>query len=160
MIRSRILGIPLSTRTTRRYFVLAFWLAEAVIFAALSRFPIPMELARTPAFLVLLGLANTLPLLLGGISVGGAVAFYEAKPFQLKPDARSKLERDPKRARLVLRLLSYYRPADEREAQLRDAAHHRSHRMLFWSLPQSILLWTLPDVDLEESKASSPEAQC
>jgi hypothetical protein len=95
----------------------------------------------------------------------------------------------PERAQLVNRFLTTMRPVDEREAQLRDWAYHRAHRLLFWmlylgavvylavatislslvarfgfvllefflvasmSLPQSLLLWTLPEDEpqMEES---------
>ena len=186
MIRSQILGIPLNSQAARRWFVAGFWLVEAAALAILFQCPIPPAVAGLSGFLPLLALlafANNLPLLLGGFSVGGAVSFYEGRPMQLKPETWTRLEANPARSGRVRRFLSVMRPVDEREAQLRDWAHHRAHRLLFWlmylgaavylvvsaislsllarfgfalldllliaslSLPQTLLLWTLPELE-------------
>jgi hypothetical protein len=164
------------------------------VFWALSRFSIPTDAHQAPALFAVLGIANTLPWLLGGITLGGAVAYYEGRPYRLSPAAQQRLACKPERARLVLQFLSYYRPADEREALLRDQAHHQAHRIVFWvlylgaiaylilaalslpilarfgfvfldlllvasmSLPQSIILWSTPDIESEDRP--SEEAEC
>lgn len=137
MIRKKILGIRLETRAERRRFVLGFWIAEALALAALFQFPIPPQVTDWREFLPLLltlALASNLPLLLGGFSFGGAVAFYEGRHVQLKPTVANKLARNPEKSRRVQVFMDAMKPVDEREAQLRDWAHHRANRLLFWAL--------------------------
>lgn len=190
MIRSRILGISLETRRSRRLFVGGFWVAEAILLALLFQFPMPVDVKHGLLLLIATwAMASNLPLLLGGFSTGGAVKFYEGRPFQLSTDAVARMSATPERAQLVNRFLSAMRPVDEREAQLRDWAYHRAHRMLYWmlflgmvvyimvagisyslvarfgfvmleffvvaslSLPQSLLLWTLPEDEPQMGEA-------
>lgn len=186
MIRRSILGISLTRRVERRRFVVGFWIAEAVALAVLFQFPIPPHVADWREFLpllVTLAIASNLPLVLGGFSFGGAVAFYEGRHVRLKPAVADKLARNPEKSSRVQVFLNAMRPVDEREAQLRDWAHHRANRLLFWALyagavaylalsalsvtmlarfgfvllelllvlamalPQTLLLWTLPEVE-------------
>jgi len=186
MIGRRVLGIPLHRRAIRRRFLVGYWLAVLAALTALSRFPVPPDVSHWTAFLPLLltlGFASNLPLLLGGFSLGGAVGFYEGRAFRLKDAAAVRLARKPEKAELVRRFLKAAGPADEFEARLRDTAHHRAHRWMFWmiycgaiafllvsaadmallprfglvllelllvaqmSLPQSCILWTMPDVE-------------
>lgn len=131
MIRQSILGISLAHRAQRRRFVVAFWMVEGMALALLFQFPLPpRQWQEFVPFLMLLAVANNLPLLLGGFSVGGAVSFYEGR--RLQSATAEKLARNPERFRRVQKFLDAMRPVDEREAQLRDWAYHRSHRLIFW----------------------------
>lgn len=150
MIRSRILGIGLENRAARRWFVVGFWATEAVALGVLFRFPMPPDVGHWASFLPLLltlGVASNLPLVLGGFSVGGAVDFYEGDKFgnrSAHPNAAWKVwswvcgvgwrrvAATPQGMEQVQRFMKAVKPVDEREAQLRDWAHHRAHRMLFW----------------------------
>ena len=184
MISRSLFGISLSTQPARRRFVLGYWLVEAVALVLLFRFPMPPDITHFTAFLPLLmtlAVASNLPLLLGGFSVGGAVAFYEGRRYCLSARVRAKLAGNPEKERRMERFVQAVQPVDEREAQLRDWAYRRSHRLLYWgmyagavafllvstislsvlarfgfvllelllvgsmSLPQSLLLWTLPE---------------
>lgn len=183
MIRENILGISLATREARRRFVMGFWLVEAAFLAALFRFPMPPNThwQHFVPLLATLAIAMNLPLVLGGFSVGGALAFYEGRRWQPGAKTRAQFANDPNKMRRLERFVQAIQPADERETQLRDWAHHRAYRLLFWalylgaiaflivsavdltllarfgfvllalllvasmSLPQSLLLWTLPN---------------
>jgi hypothetical protein len=151
--------------------------------ALLLQFPLPpRQWQEFVPFLMLLAVANNLPLVLGGFSFGGAVSFYEGRHYRLQNAAAEKLAHDPERFRRVQKFIDAMRPVDEREAQLRDWAHHRSHRLIFWgayagtvvflalsaisvtavvhfafalldllliaflSLPQTLILWSEPEV--------------
>jgi len=132
MIRKEILGISLATQRARRAFVVAFWMVEGTLLFALFQFRMPPDIAnwRTIVLLlVTLGVASNLPLLLGGFSLGGAVSFYEGRSKKLKV---GRSDADPKKLRRIDVFVKAMRPVDEREAQLRDEAHHRAHRILFW----------------------------
>lgn len=137
MIRRRIFGISLETRAERRRFVVGFWMVEAVVLAALFQFPMPPHVTDWREFLPLLltlAVASNLPLVMGGFSFGGAVAFYEGRLVRLKPAYAGRLARNPEKQRRVQVFLDAMKPVDEREAQLRDWAHHRANRLLFWAL--------------------------
>jgi len=135
MIGTRVLGIPLHRRAIRRRFVIGYWLAVLAALAALSRFQVPPDVSHWTTFvplLLTLGFASNLPLLLGGFSLGGAVGFYEGRALRLRDATKARLARKPEKAELVRRFLKAAGPADEFEARLRDAAHHRAHRWMFW----------------------------
>lgn len=152
MIGRSILGIPMYRRQTRRWFVTCYWLAVGAALAALSRFTMPPDVRHWTTFvplLLTLALASNLPLLLGGFSLGGAVAFYEGSRFQSRhanpnPALRGyafvgrkglpRLASRPERAQQIRRFFEALRRVDERETQLRDEAHHAAHRILLWLL--------------------------
>ena len=150
MIDHRFLGVPLHRRQTRRRFVVCYWLAVGIALAALSQFRMPQDVSHWTTFvrlLLTLGVASNMPLLLGGFSLGGAVAFYEGSRFRKRyadpnPELRGfaivwrkgwlRFASNPERAHQLRRFFQAVRPVDERETQLRDEAHHAAHRMLFW----------------------------
>jgi hypothetical protein len=135
MIRQKVLGMSLVRRAQRRRFVIAFWAVEAMALALLFQFPLPpRQWQEFVPLLILLAAANNLPLLLGGFSVGGAVSFYEGRHYRLQNAAAEKLARNPERFRRVQKFIDAMRPVDEREAQLRDWAYYRAHRLIFWAM--------------------------
>jgi hypothetical protein len=152
MIGKKILGVPMQRRQNRRWFVLGYWLAVFAALAVLWQFPMPPDVRRWTTFLPLLltlGAASNLPLLLGGFSVGGAVSFYEGRRFKLRnanPSAAwrawswiwgkgwRRVASTPEGLEQLHRFLRAVKPADERETQLRDQAHHAAHRIQMWMI--------------------------
>jgi hypothetical protein len=134
-------------RRSRRWFVVAYWLVILAALAVLWQFPIPPDASHPGSFamlLVTLCIAGNLPLVLGGFSHGGAVAFYEGRPLRSRAGAERWVKRHPILTRMiglfrrflpperVRRFVAACRPVDEREAQLRDWAFHRGFRLMMW----------------------------
>jgi|GEM_PF-1837540 len=178
----RPFGLSLALRTTRRWLVVGYWLLAALLFV-LVELDEGSALHRGRWILPLLPLQVLIfvPVLLGGVKVGGPVKPFRGAHWVPLPD-REEIHTLFGKSDATIQDVDL----DERETLQRDRVHFFAYTaarwmaigllaifclvaawnpawsvrfgsasfyllvLTLWSLPQSILLWTEPDMEVAE----------